>query len=70
MKAYAYGAPQRGLQRALRRVVERFPRLRPIAQTLVFVVAFAVLPLARLLVLIGEAGHALGGWCGWETREW
>ena len=37
----------------------------------VLVISWAlVMPSAWLLVKAGEIGHALAGWCGFESRDW
>ncbi len=70
MKTYYYGPPSRTFLKAVfaAKCKARWMRF-PLAAVMVIVWALLVPP-AWLLVKAGEIGHAIGAWCGFETREW
>lgn len=70
MRCYYYGPPSKTLLRAAFKVRSKAMWLRwPTAAVLVISWAL-VMPSAWLLVKAGEIGHALAGWCGFESRDW
>lgn len=70
MKCYYYGSPSRGLVKTVFIIRNRAKWLRyPLALVLVLV-WLALVPAAWVLTRLGEVGHAVTGWCGFESRQW
>jgi hypothetical protein len=70
MKTYFYGSPSHGLLRAAFAVRSRAHWLRWPIVLGVAAVLMLVIPPAWLLVKAGEVGHAIAGWCGFNSRDW
>ena len=70
MKTYFYGSPSRRLLRAAFSIRSRAGWLRWPVTLAVAVVWTLAIPPCWLLVKAGELGHAVAGWCGFDSREW
>lgn len=66
---YYYGEPSRTLLKLVFAAKEKARWLRFPAAALM-VIAWAVLmPLAWLCIQVGELGHMIAGWCGFDSRH-
>lgn len=70
MKAYCYPEPSKALARWSASEQARYPRLRPLIVLVLLLILLVTVPLSVLLVRIGNVGHVIGGWSGFNTREW
>lgn len=70
MKVYYYGESSKTLVKAIYRIRNRAKWLRFPLAALLALVWVIVMPVAWLLIQIGEFGHAVAGWCGFESRDW
>lgn len=70
MKCYYYGEPSMTLVKAVFAAKEKCAWLRYPAAFLMVVVWGALMPPAYLCIKAGEIGHAIAGWCGFNSREW
>ena len=70
MKVYYYGSPSRVLWRAAARCVKACPWLRWPLTAALLLVWLPVVPICYVMVAVGEVGHAIAGWCGFDSREW
>ena len=71
MRAYAYQEPSHWLLKFVRRRAVMWPFVARLALACLLAACWAVLaPACWLCVKLGDAGHAVGGWAGLDTREW
>lgn len=70
MKTYYYGQPSMGMVKALFGLKRRAAWLRWPAVVVMLLAWAVLLPPAWALVKLGEIGHDIAGWCGFDSREW
>lgn len=70
MKLYSYGQPSMALIKALFAMKRRALWMRWPAVVVMLAMWAVLVPMAWLLVKIGEIGHGIAGWCGFDSREW
>ena len=70
MKVYYYGAPSSMLPKTLLALRAKAIWLRyPITIVLVLMWA-ALIPPSWAAIKLGKIGHAVVGWCGFDSHEW
>lgn len=70
MRFHCYSGPSRSLLIFLFALKAKARWLRfPAALILVLVWLF-VMPLAWVLIKLGDVGHAMAGFCGFDSRSW
>lgn len=70
MKCYYYGPPSLALPRAVEAAKRVALWLRFPAVFLVVLLWIVLMPVAYVLVHAGNLGHAIAGFCGFESRGW
>lgn len=70
MKCKYYGTPSKALPEALIAGATKVRWLRFPAVALMLLAWMLLMPLAWLAIRAGEIGHAVAGWCGFDSRDW
>lgn len=70
MKAYLYKKPSRVLPRVLFSPENPPTVYKAFALLVFFPTLFVLTPVALILVIVGEIGHAIAGALGLESRDW
>lgn len=70
MKCYYYGPPNCGLPKAVFDLKKRAAFLRYPGAVMMVILWAVLMPTAWLFVLLGNIGHDIAGWCGFDSRDW
>ncbi len=70
MRVYYYGEPSKAFIRWVFKLRAKAPYLRFILVTFLAPILFATLLITWPLIKLGNIGHSIAGWVGFDSRDW